>query len=409
VTAQLLYEVGGPAYANPDVTARFDTVHLDQVGRDRVRITGVRGEPAPERLKVSMNYLGGFRNTMALVLTGMDAHGKADVALRTVTGLSLDDCAGAAPAELGPRSTLGVRELHVELLPDPVTDPATTAAAQTHLRITVKDPDPKKVGRPFSSAVVEAALGSYPGMFPTAPPADGTPVGVYWPTTVARDLVRTSVTVDGTPVEVPPLPVEARWADAVAPGESPVPAGLAPAPMGEAAAPSAEAAGGTVRVPLGRLVGARSGDKGGSANVGVWVPDPTEPEAVALAWQETDMLVAPSVDAEHDTAAVWAQDAPLIPDPELVSAADTAYAWLAGFLTPDAVHALLPESADLRVEVHPLPNLRAVNVVVHGLLGRGVADSTRLDPQAKGLGEHLRARIVDVPGPLLARLDPAAP
>ena len=48
-----------------------------------------------------------------------------------------------------------------------------------------------------------------------------------------------------------------------------------------------------------------------------------------------------------------------------------------------------------------LPNLNAVNIVIHGILGRGVSDSTRLDPQAKGLAEQLRARFVDVPEALL--------
>ena len=100
VTAQLLYEIGGPAYANPDVTARFDTIALDQLGRDRVRISGVRGEPAPERLKVSMNYLGGFRNSLSLVLTGLDIEAKADLAVRTVTGLSLAQTQQGSPQEL---------------------------------------------------------------------------------------------------------------------------------------------------------------------------------------------------------------------------------------------------------------------------------------------------------------------
>jgi hypothetical protein len=107
-------------------------------------------------------------------------------------------------------------------------------------------------------------------------------------------------------------------------------------------------------VPLGTLFGARSGDKGGDANIGVW---------------------ARSADA---------------------------HAWLRGFLTPEKVRELLgPETAELDVEVHDLPNLRAVNVLVHGLLGAGVASSTRPDPQAKGLGEYLRSRVVEVPEALL--------
>jgi hypothetical protein len=112
------------------------------------------------------------------------------------------------------------------------------------------------------------------------------------------------------------------------------------------------------RVLLGRLVGARSGDKGGAANVGIFVPQG-------------------------------------VPDP------DAAYAWLEDWLTVDRVHELLPDSSDLRVEIYPLANLRAVNVIIHGLLGRGVSENASLDPQAKGLGEQVRARLVDIPDHLL--------
>ena len=134
------------------------------------------------------------------------------------------------------------------------------------------------------------------------------------------------------------------------------------------------------RRPLGTFVGARSGDKGGTANVGVWIVDPVEAAAVTLA---------------------HGGEASLDPDPAAVALADARYAWLTGLLTPDGVRALLPEAAALHVDVHPLPNLRAVNIVIHGLLGRGVAETTRSDPQAKGLGEHLRARLVDIPDRLL--------
>jgi hypothetical protein len=116
--------------------------------------------------------------------------------------------------------------------------------------------------------------------------------------------------------------------------------------------------GDTVRVPLGRLVHARSGDKGGDANLGVWIP------------------------ADHPHR-------------------EAAFTWLAAFLDEDTVRDLLPEAAELDVEIHPLPNLAAVNVVIHALLGEGVASSTRLDPQAKGLGEWLRARDCAVPVSLL--------
>ena len=344
VTAQLLYEVGGAAYANPDATARFDSLTLAQEGADRVRISGVAGETPPERLKVAANYLGGFRNSMTLVVTGLDAEAKADLALRTITGLSLLEALepGMSATTRASRSRLAVRELDVDWAPATVEDPASTTDAQSLLRLTVRDMDPKAVGKPFTTAVVESALASYPGMFPTAPPGEGTPYGVYWPTTVDRSAARPVVTVDGAAVDVRPhllaeFPVV--WEPPVRHGHL-------------------HDGGETVRLPLGRIAGARSGDKGGAANVGVWIPAG-------------------------------------VPD------RDAAYVWLVELLTPDRVRELLPEAALLGIDVHPLPNLHAINIVIHGLLGRGVAENARSDPQAKGLGEHLRARLVDIPAHLV--------
>jgi hypothetical protein len=135
-----------------------------------------------------------------------------------------------------------------------------------------------------------------------------------------------------------------------------------------------------IHAPLGVLVGARSGDKGGAANVGVWIPDPVEPAAVALA---------------------HGQVADLTPDQSSDALADERFAWLRGFLTVDQFRELIPEAQNLVIERYEFANLRAVNFLIHGLLGRGVAETTRVDPQAKGLGEHLRARIVPIPRELL--------
>jgi hypothetical protein len=375
VTSQLVYEIAGPRYANPDVTAQFDTISLTPAGPDRVTISGVRGAPAPEKLKVAVNLFAGFRNTMSLVLTGRDARAKADLALRMVAGVGLDDALGdpasgrpaPSPRDLARASTLDVSALHVAFEDVAADDPATTAAAQGHLRITVKDVEQRKVGKPFTTAVVESALGCYPGMFPTAPPAEGSAYGIYWPTLIDRSEVTVEVTVGGDPVD---LSVVAAAPEGGVPttGEGRVDlTGSAASVDREGADPSGEAAAsssassdwtpepGTV---LGDVVGARSGDKGGNANVGVWIPEPG---------------VGPSADLDADALAA-------------------RYAWLEGWLTPDKVRELLPEAAELAVDVHPLPNLRAINVVIRGLLGSGVADSTSLDPQAKGLAEHLRAR-----------------
>ncbi len=388
VSAQLLYEIGGPSYANPDVTARFDTIDLDQLGRDRVRISGVRGEVPPERLKVSMNYLGGFRNSLSLVLTGLDIQAKADLAVRTVTGLSLAQAQGfASAAERAAASTLEVAELDVTFVPRDTLDAPTAGQAQAHLHLTVKDSDPKKVGKPFTAPVVESALGSYPGMFPTAPPAGGTPFGVYWPTTVSADAVTQTVTLDGKEVAVlPGGGIAGARPGARVPGPPALPASLA---------------GPTARVPFGVLFGARSGDKGGKANIGVWVPAGTESEAVAMANGELDAMVAPVIASVADMVQLGAEEGPLTPDSAAEARAAETYGWLLATLTPARLAELLPEAAGLPIEIHPLPNLRAVNIVIHSLLGRGVSDSTRLDPQAKGLAEQLRARLIDVPTVLL--------
>ncbi len=235
VTSQLVYEIAGPEYANPDVTALFDTIALSPVGPDRVRISGVRGAPAPEKLKVAVNLFAGFRNTMSLVLTGRDAGAKADLALRMVAGVGLAEALGdpaagrpaPSPRDLAGASTLDVSALHVAFDDVAAEDPATTAAAQGHLRITVKDVDQRKVGKPFTTAVVESALGAYPGMFPTAPPAEGTAYGIYWPTLIDRSEVQVAVTVDGEPVEwlqarSAAAPARAAAGGAGAPSGSPV-------------------------------------------------------------------------------------------------------------------------------------------------------------------------------------------
>ena len=349
VTAQLLYEIGTPAYANPDVTAQFDSIVLAQEAPNRVRISGVRGTSAPTTAKVAVNTLGGFRNSVSLVLTGLDIEAKADLALRTIAGVTLQQTLSSTPTELAAMSSVAVRELDVALLRRDRVDPMTSADAQAELRITVKAADPKAVGKAFTAPIVESALGSYPGMFPTAPPAEGTPYGIYWPTTVPADQVTQTVTLDdgsSTPVVIGSCPSGTSL-----PAASWEPPALDvidyhPGP--------------TLHRPLGTFVGARSGDKGGNANVGLWVRLSGDTHLDALRYQ-----------------------------------------WLRVHVTPARIHALLPETTALNVEVYTLPNLLAVNVVIHGLLGRGVADSTSLDPQAKGLGEHLRARLVDLPLSLL--------
>lgn len=329
VTAQLVYEIQSTRYLGPDVTVHLDSLRLEQQGEDRVAITGVVGEAPPERLKVCVNELGGWRNSVELVLTGLDVEAKA----------------AWVRDQLTPRLT-AAEVTWSDVTPPPV-DAATEEAASTLLRCTVKDPSPDPVGRAFTAAAVELALASYPGFTMTAPPGPATPYGVYRAAYVDRAEVTHTVVHDDGRREVVAEPTVFTPATE-APGARPSPYPARPDVL-------------TRRLPLGTFVHARSGDKGGDANVGLWVAHD-------------------GVDRETYDARVQ---------------------WLSKVMSPRGIGALLPEAADLDVEVWLLPHLGAVNLVVHGLLGQGVAASTRFDPQAKGLGEWLRSRMVSIEESLL--------
>ncbi|MEV0076727.1 acyclic terpene utilization AtuA family protein [Nocardia neocaledoniensis] len=322
VEAQLMYEIQSARYAGPDVTTRLDSITLSQEGADRVLISGVTGEAPPPQLKVSLNTLGGFRNEMSFILTGLDIEAKAALAQR-----QLESWLPEKPAELS--WTLARLDR-----PDAETEEQASAI----LRCVVRDSDPNKVGRAFSSVAVELALASYPGASFTALPGNGSPYGIFTPGFVdAHEVPHTAVLADGTRVAIEPA-AETAVLEPVS--EPELPAELPPSE--------------TTRVPLGTIALARSGDKGGDANIGVWVRT------------------------------------------------DAQWRWLVHTLTVEKLRELLPETAELAVTRHVLPNLRAVNFIISGLLGKGVAYQARFDPQAKGLGEWLRSRHIDMPTELLA-------
>lgn len=324
VTSQLLYEIGSPSYLGPDVTSRFDTIQLEEVGTDRVRISGVRGEKPPETLKVSMNSWGGFRSDLAIALTGIDIDAKAALLERAFWR----NC-GYQPGDFASVTTSVVRT--------DKPDPQTNEEAVASWRITVKDPDQHKTSA-VASAMNDLALASIPGFFGLKTAGVSKPFGVHTSGLVPRDVAPQHVVLLGggrTVVDSLAPPVSA--APVVLPESA-----IAPVPDGE-----------TTRVALGAVVGARSGDKGGNANLGVFVRSAS------------------------------------------------AYAWLERFLTIERLRELLVEASDKRIERFALANILSLNFVIHGLLGEGVAASTRLDAQAKGLGEWLRARHVDVPKALL--------
>lgn len=318
VTAQIVYEINHPHYLNPDVVAHFDSAVLTQEGDDRVRVSGVTGGPPPTTLKVAMNYVGGYRNTMTLVLTGLDIEEKAAWATDELFTI------------LGGRENFG--DVDIQLLRYDKPDPASAAESTAHLRITVKDADRRKVDRAFSNAVMELALASYAGFHLTTPPSSASEYGVYWPALIEAEAVAHEVVhPDGSRERIEHTP--GVVVDRPTPPEPPASAESGPVAV----------------MPLGTIAAARSGDKGGAANIGIWT----------------------------DT--------------------DDRWEWLRSTLTVEKLTELIPEAADLPIVRYELANLRALNFVIGGFLGEGVASSVRLDAQAKGLGEYVRARHLPIP------------
>jgi hypothetical protein len=321
VTAQLLYEIGSTQYANPDVVARFDTIRLEQEGPDRVRVSGIRGEPAPPTTKVCINYLGGYKNALTFMLPGLDIEDKARVAEESFWGY------------VGGRDQF--EETEVRLRRGGYQDEDAFAL----MTIAARDPDEGKLSRTFWNAAVEMGLANYPGFHMASSSRTALAITVYWPALVSSDKIDERVLIGKEVVSIPPPPRPDSF--------DPVPAARPPA--GEVPA------GPTRSAPLGAVLGARSGDKGGNANVGFWALTPE------------------------------------------------AYLWMADFLTPERIREIYPEARDLRVERFELPNLLSLNFVIHGLLGEGVSASLRTDPQAKMLGEELRGIRVPIPESLLDR------
>ncbi len=323
ITAQLLYEVQGVDYLNPDVTTRLDSIQLDQVGPSRVRLHDVRGYPPPATTKVALTALGGFQNMATFVLTGLDFTPKAALVERVLR------------RQLG--TLPGVDELRFSLIGRPADDPRDQLEATCLLQVAIRGEE-RVVGRAFFDAIVELALANYPGLHTIKGDSrTAKSFGTYWPAVVPQDLLRhRAILPDGSAIDI-----------------APPPAFRAPEPARPASSASRRDWGKTSRAPIGAAFDARSGDKGGNANVGLWARS---------------------------------QD---------------GFAWLRDTLTVEQLRALLPETRGHEILRYELPNLHALNFVVKGLLGGGATESMRVDNQAKGFSEYVRAKHLDIPTILL--------
>jgi hypothetical protein len=313
---------------NPDVIAHFDSLNVQQVGDDRVRVSGVRGSNPPPTHKVCINTEAGYKTGTEILLTGLDIEEKAEIFLDTFF------------------ESLGGREqfdrVETQLIRTDNPQALQNEEAQASLRIHVHSKDPNKVGRLFSAKMIELALANYPGFSSRGGTGAGSPVIAYWPALVDSKHIVERVHVAGEVIEV--VPTSQLDLDEIFYQQTPV--SLAVIPGGE-----------EKQIPLGRLYGTRSGDKGGCANVGVWAK----------------------------TA--------------------TAYAYLVEFLTIEKFKELMPDVAAYDIDRYEMPNLKAMNFFIRGILGEGVSANNRLDGQAKSMGEYLRSRTIDVPSQLAAEVN----
>ena len=324
VTAQLLYEISSPAYLNPDVIAHFDTLKIEQDSKDRVYVSGCRGSSPTQSHKVCINLAGGYRNGMEFILTGLDIEEKAKI----ITDALFHSVGGQDQFD----------EVSILLDRTDKEDPNSNEEAMASLRVSVKSKNADLVGRMFSAKMIELALANYPGFFTGGGVRSGGPVLVYWPALIDSKYIKETVHVDGKKIEV--LPTNQLGLEEIYYQKQPIE--VPPAPSD---AP--------LRKPLGELFGARSGDKGGCANIGVWAKT------------------------------------------------ENAFSFLNEYLTVETLKKLMPDVAEFDIDRYELPNILSLNFYIHGILQDGVSSNTRKDGQAKSLGEYLRSKYIDMPKSLI--------
>jgi len=324
VTAQLLYEISSPAYLNPDVIAHFDTLKIEQDSKDRVYVSGCRGSSPTQSHKVCINLAGGYRNGMEFILTGLDIEEKAKI----ITDALFHSVGGQDQFD----------EVSILLDRTDKEDTNSNEEAMASLRVSVKSKNADLVGRMFSAKMIELALANYPGFFTGGGVRSGGPVLVYWPALIDSKHIKETVHVDGKTIEV--LPTNQLGLEEIYYQKQPI--DVPPAPSD---AP--------LRKPLGELFGARSGDKGGCANIGVWAKT------------------------------------------------ENAFSFLNEYLTVETLKKLMPDVAEFHIDRYELPNILSLNFYIHGILQDGVSSNTRKDGQAKSLGEYLRSKYIEIPKSLI--------
>lgn len=334
VTAQLVYEIQGPKYLNPDVTVDLSGVHCEQVGPDRVRVGGARGEPPPDTTKVAVFAPEGWQI----------------VSWAFVTGIDIDRKLALLRAQLHRLLAGHVDHLEITAFGAPAAQPESQYEATVAVRIAAQAGERDALTEEnFFTRLNSLYLWSVPGFY-TDSGAERALKPMrrieYWPAVLhVGQLAHTVVLDDGRTLDIPPHPQAGP--------ARPQPVHAEPEPLPPAAGRA------TQRAPLGRVAFARSGDKGGNSNVGVW------------------------------------------------AAQEKAWPWLRQALSTEMLRRLLPQAQGLEIVRHEFAHLRAVHFIVRGLLGCGGSTNLQADQVGKAVGEFVLSRQIEIPVELLVDEHPA--
>ncbi len=337
VAEQLLYEVGDPAaYLVPDVTVDFTTVRIEEVGKDRVRVTGATGHPPPETLKVFATWDDGWRA----------------IAYQPVIGPAAEEKARKQAEALFERGRL---MLAAQGLADwRRTECVIIGGGEEVVAKLVVEHDEALPCQMFAREQFAAISAMAPGTS-VAFGIQVQPCMGFASFLVAKGEV--IATVDGVVFEAPPLQ---EW-DVLSPGQDD-------------------------RVPLGWGGGYPPGDSLESENRKI----PPNPEAIPASHtpHPTPSPEGEGLKVQHLAYTRSGEKGETINIAVIARHPDHLLA-LRAALTPAAVKAHLPDLGDFTVTIHEVPGIHALNIVLDGALPGGLNASQRLDPAAKSVGQRV--------------------
>ncbi|KAH8700746.1 hypothetical protein BGW36DRAFT_374886 [Talaromyces proteolyticus] len=337
--AQLLYELQGELYLNPDTVADLQEIRVTQTAPDRVTVDGVKGMPPPATTKAMIAAPGGYQAEATFYINGLDVPEKAQMMKQQLKSAFRNN---------------NFSKFSVEVYGTPTSDPQSQQAGTVSLRVFAQAREKKDISSDkFKTPIYALRMQSYPGYhmnldFRTMDPK---PFMEIFPVIVSQCLIKQTVKLSsGKTIEIPPpvLTSEYQLQRPSYETDSPV---------------SLDYFGPTERAPLGSIVHARSGDKADNFNVGIFV--------------------------RHEDEYPWLQSFLTI----------SCFKKLLGNDWKDLTETGIKRS----IERCEFPNILAVHFRVLDFLGGGIASSARIDGLGKGIGEYIRSRIVDVPVRFLAR------